>query len=1574
MKVSASRYEIRLPNFFQQYLTRLQKLVKGSLILGQVSRINALDVDIALPNNLTGNVPIVAVSEQLTERLQHAAADNSDDGNSDLDDESDIDLKKLFSVGQYVRVYVVSTMDNSTSGTPHRKIELSLRPTEANTGLGADDLVPSSTVMASVVSSEDRGYVMDIGISETKAFLTQAEIDPALNEERLQPGAVFLCSVVGKDANGKIAQLSMLPKRLTNIKAVPSEATTINTFLPGTTADVLVTNIDDKGLAGKIMGHVDATADIIHSGVGPAGVSLDTAYKIGSRVKARIICTFPTAKDPKLGLSLLPHVASLGQKITDKGKKLPTEVLPISSLVENCTVRHVEQNIGLFIDLGVPGLSGFVHISRVKDGKVDALYETSGPYKLGSEHKGRVVGYNEVDGMFQVSFQKSVLQQRYIRLEDVPIGAQLTCDIEKLMIDERGVSGLILKVADGIRGLVPELHMSDYHLQNPDKKFREGMKVKARVLWTDPSKKKMRLTMKKTLVNSDAPVVKNFSEVTVGMQIPGTIVKLESHAARIQFYGNLMGFLPVSEMSEAYIADPKEHFRPGQVVSVHVIDVEEKSNRLVVSCKDPAAFGLDKQEAFKTLQVGDFVSAKVTQKSEKQVDVELQGSDLKAILPVGHLTDKSVSKNRYALKTIAVGQTLPDLMILDKDLKRRSITITQKPSLLAAAKSKTFLTSFDDARQGAIVPGFVRNITQTAVFIEFGARLHALLPKTRLPAESHLLPDFGLHKHQSMEVKILSVIQDLRRIMVGPASASNIDEPNARGTKSKPAPADGLAFGSVTEAKITSIKETQLNVQLVDSEVMGRIDMSQVFNKWSEIDNPKRPLSKFARGNTLKTKIIGVHDSKDHRFLPFSHRSSQSLLELTAKSADVNSEDAEPLAMSQLKVGDQHLAFVNNVASQFLWVNLSPTVRGRISMMEASDDLSLLDDLETNFPIGCALKVRVVAVDAKNNQLDLSARSSTAAAAVDWSTLKRNMTLPGWVTKVNERQVLVKLSEQVSGPVHLPDMVDNYDDVNTLRYKKFDVVRVSVVEVDPSNKRLRLSLRPSRVMSSTLPVEDKEISEFAQIVPGDILRGFVKNVSDKGLFVLLGGSVTALVKISNLSDRFLKNWKDDFQVDQLVKGRILSVDPVTRQVEMSLKSSMVDKDYTPPITLADLKEGQVVTGQVKKVEEFGAFILVDNSADVRGLCHRSEMAEKPVQDATKLYKEGDVVKALVVKIDPKKRRINFSLKPSLLDEDDTDMDSDALDNGALLGSDDEDDSDVEMNDGGAALRILGTDNQTDSDEDEDDDLDEDGESSDEESDEDGDLKSSGLGAGKKSAWSADPFEEASADNDDDDEQVEVKPKKSRKQPEIEVDRTGDLDAHGPQTAFDYERLVGSDPNNSALWIQYMAFQMQVSDLSKAREVAEKATKSIDFRQEAEKLAVWAAYLNLEVTYGSKKTVEDVFKRACQVNDEQEVHERLASMYIQSDKLKVSQIADAILNIRTTPANNHSGRREFVRDHCQEVRLKVDQCVGQLCPFLACHQERAWACPRFATSRYTTARPQSKCHQPLCSSRVPFPQR
>jgi rRNA biogenesis protein RRP5 len=1481
------------------------------LILGQVSQINDYDIALSLPNNLTGYVPITSISDKITQRVEGiAAAEDDEDDEDGQVGPKDIELGRLFSIGQYLRVYVVSTSDDSNStsnGKPRRRIELSLRPQQANNALPPQSIIVNSMVMASVASVEDHGLVMDLGLQDPglRGFLSSKEVGYGIELSDIQEGRVFLCMVTGLNSSGKIIKLSADAQKIGNLKKANylTEAPTVDAFLPGTAVEILVAETTSRGIIGKVMGMVDVTADLMHSGAGASGKDLEKKYKIGSKIKGRVICTFPAAEPLKLGVSLLDHVTSLApqQTIRNGEKKNPLDVLSLSSIVEEVTVRKVEADVGLFVDVGVKGVSGFVHISRVKDGKIDTLSETTGPYKIGSTHRGRLIGYNSFDGVYLVSLEPSILEQPFLRIEDLTIGEVVKGKVEKIILNASGIGGILVNLAEGISGLVPVTHMSDVQLQHPEKKFKEGMTVTARVLSTDPGKRQIRLTLKKSLVNSEATLFLSYDDIKVGMQSPGTIVNIIPAGAVVQFYGTIRGFLPVSEMSEAYIQDPNQHFRVGQVVNVHVLRVNPEAEKLTVSCKDPSIFGLAQQNAMKKLKVGEIVSALVTEKSNDDISIELQGLGLRAALPIGHLTDGSSSKNQSAMKKIRIGQTLTDLVVIEKLEQKRLVVLTNKPSLLKDAKDRTLLRSFDDVKENKIVHGFVKNVSLIGVFVQFGGGLTGLLPKNKLTEEAIRLPEFGMTKFQSVEVKIISVDYGQRRFALSVTDLSTETRPAlptapvsvgiaqavVNPVDATVTTVDDLTLGRLTKAKISSIKDTQINVQLADN-IQGRIDVSQVFDSWEAIKDRKKPLRSFSSKQIVDVRVLGIHDARNHRFLPISHRGSKTLVfELSAKPSDQSKAPQEPLTLDKVKVGSSWIAFVNNIGDDCLWVNLSPNVRGRIRNLDVSDDVSLLKDLGNNFPVGSAIRVHVTHIDVANNRLDLSARSAQTSEPLTFKNLSKGMVVAGRVTKATERLLMVQLSDNVSGPVTLTDLTDDFSEADPTKYSKNDIVRVCITDIDAPNKRIRISTRPSRVLNSSLPVQDAEISSVSQLKVNDIVRGFVKNVSDKGLFVNLGGNVTAYVRVSDLSDSYVKDWKSEFEIDQLVKGKIVVVDPQSNNVQMSLKTSVIDKNYIAPITFSDIKVGQIVTGKIRKAEDFGVFIVIDGSANVSGLCHQSEMAEKRVHDVKKLYEEGDSVKAIVLKLDPEKKRISFGLKASYFED------------GAESEQESEDDDLSGMQ--GVNIGESSDENEDDSEDDENGGIDlddvesivsevEQKEQFDEEMEGAGDDSGvTALNAGRFD-WTTDVLdqvdEQSGAESDDEDADDKPKKKKRRKA-EIKIDRTGDLDANGPQSVSDFERLLLGQPDSSELWIQYMAFQMQLSELGKARDVAERAIKSINIREETEKMNIWIALLNLENVYGSDETVEEVFKRACQYNDAQEIHERLTSIYIQSGKHDVS---------------------------------------------------------------------------------------
>jgi rRNA biogenesis protein RRP5 len=129
-------------------------------------------------------------------------------------------------------------------------------------------------------------------------------------------------------------------------------------------------------------------------------------------------------------------------------------------------------------------------------------------------------------------------------------------------------------------------------------------------------------------------------------------------------------------------------------------------------------------------------------------------------------------------------------------------------------------------------------------------------------------------------------------------------------------------------------------------------------------------------------------------------------------------------------------------------------------------------------------------------------------------------------------------------------------------------------------------------------------------------------------------------------------------------------------------------------------------------------------------------------------------------------------------------------------------------------------------------------------------------------------------------------KKKKKRHEIEHDLTADLHNRVPQSSADFERLLLSSPNSSFLWIQFMSFQLQLSEVEKAREIGRRALRAINFREEQERLNVWIALLNLENSYGTEQTLDSAFKEAARANDSKTVYLRLASILENTQKIEV----------------------------------------------------------------------------------------
>lgn len=213
--------------------------------------------------------------------------------------------------------------------------------------------------------------------------------------------------------------------------------------------------------------------------------------------------------------------------------------------------------------------------------------------------------------------------------------------------------------------------------------------------------------------------------------------------------------------------------------------------------------------------------------------------------------------------------------------------------------------------------------------------------------------------------------------------------------------------------------------------------------------------------------------------------------------------------------------------------------------------------------------------------------------------------------------------------------------------KEGEIVNCCVLGVNKDDNQIDVSLRPSRVNPAVRPeVKYPEISSMKDVTPGIIVQGYVKHTANNTLYVALSRNVTGRVFFKNLSNKYIKNPGKKYPIGKLVTARVISI--TDEFIDLSLKKSDVQQKR---IVFEDLKLEQVIKGFVKRLDpKFGVFVTLKDCGLV-GLCHLSEVDDEYVrpEDLKNRFKIKDSVKARIIRLNPDKKQISLTLKPSKLE-------------------------------------------------------------------------------------------------------------------------------------------------------------------------------------------------------------------------------------------------------------------------------------------------------------------------------------
>jgi small subunit ribosomal protein S1 len=197
-----------------------------------------------------------------------------------------------------------------------------------------------------------------------------------------------------------------------------------------------------------------------------------------------------------------------------------------------------------------------------------------------------------------------------------------------------------------------------------------------------------------------------------------------------------------------------------------------------------------------------------------------------------------------------------------------------------------------------------------------------------------------------------------------------------------------------------------------------------------------------------------------------------------------------------------------------------------------------------------------------------------------------------------------------------------------------------IMEIKEKGKNIVLSRRALLQEEQEKKVRDT----LANLKPDLEFEGKVTKLVDFGAFVDIGG-IEGMVHISEISHARINLPSEVLQVGQRVKVKILKMEP-GKGGRPKIALSMKALEPEPWEKGFRFKEGDVISGTVSRLADFGAFVEVAPGVD--GLVHLSEISYESVPHPSRLLKEGDRVDVLVLKIDEERRRISLSIRDAAI--------------------------------------------------------------------------------------------------------------------------------------------------------------------------------------------------------------------------------------------------------------------------------------------------------------------------------------
>ena len=507
-------------------------------------------------------------------------------------------------------------------------------------------------------------------------------------------------------------------------------------------------------------------------------------------------------------------------------------------------------------------------------------------------------------------------------------------------------------------------------------------------------------------------------------------------------------------------------------------------------------------------------------------------------------------------------------------------------------------TSLRNLQEGNVLTGQVIDINADSVIIDVGlksegrASLSEFLDKSGVPTVK--IGD---------EVEVMIVGRELKDGLL------TLSKQRVDGVKIWQRLDKALEEGTPVEGSVISEVKGGF---MVDIGVSAFLPISQV-----DVKPVKNPASFI--GRHLKYKVIKVNQKKANVIV-----SRRMLME-------EEKERKRKEFWKNVKDGQVVYGFVKSITDYGAFIDLG----GADGFLYVNDiTWGRITHPKEHLKLGDEVKVKVMSVDHEKHKVSVSIKDLKGDP---WAHIEERYPVgsrvKGKAVGVVEYGVFVELEPGLEGLLHVSEMSWDKKLRNPAKLvSKGDIIELQILDIDTEKKRISLGLKQLR------PDPWKELAE--KYPAGTVVQGKVKNFTDFGLFIGMEDGIDGLVHISEVSWSRRKNVvAESYKKGATVDALVLNIDAEQKKFSLSIKRLKED----PWKGLPDRYHvGDVVEGFVTSITDFGVFVEIEEG--IEGLIHLSEIDNGKGKHPSEIFKVDDQVKAMVINVDERDKRIGLSTK------------------------------------------------------------------------------------------------------------------------------------------------------------------------------------------------------------------------------------------------------------------------------------------------------------------------------------------